>query len=155
MALMKETDMELPDFLIDHPDGEIRLTGHRIGLYTVVRDYKEGRSVREIAEEYPTLSADLIRQVIAFYEENRSQVDAYVDSCEKELMRQAALGPGPGTLQVRELLDRIQQADQKQAADPDWARLSAVEKLRRIQKETNTESPQFLFEPDAPARVRQ
>jgi uncharacterized protein (DUF433 family) len=131
--------MELPDFLIDHPDGEIRLTGHRIGLYTVVRDYKEGRSVREIAEEYPTLSVELIRQVIAFYAENRSQVDAYVDTCEKELMRQASAQPGPGTLQVRELLDRIQQADQKHAADPDWAHFSAGEKLRQIEKESHSE----------------
>ncbi len=47
--------MKLPEFLIGDPDGEIRLRGHRIGLYTVVREYKEGRSAEEIAEKYPTL----------------------------------------------------------------------------------------------------
>lgn len=29
--------MNLPDFLTQHADGDIRLTGHRIGLYSVVR----------------------------------------------------------------------------------------------------------------------
>src|SRR5438128_1025133 len=101
--------MNLPAFLIDHPDGEIRLAGHRIGLYTVVREYKDGHSVEEIAAEYPTLSADLIRRVIAFYLDNRGDVDTYVDTVEKELDRQAAAPPAPGTLHVRELMSRIEQ----------------------------------------------
>lgn len=82
--------MKLPDFLIDHPDGEIRLTGHRIGLYTVVRDYREGSSVEQIAEEYPSLELELVRAVIAFYLDNRAEVDAYVDDYRAELERQAA-----------------------------------------------------------------
>ena len=36
--------MTLPDFLTQDPDGEIHMTGHRIGLYTVMRHYKEGCS---------------------------------------------------------------------------------------------------------------
>jgi uncharacterized protein (DUF433 family) len=137
MALMKESPWTCPIFFLEHTDGEIRLRGHRIGLHTVVREYKEGRSALEIAEEYPTLPVALIRQVIAFYRENRKQVDAYVDACEKGILRQAAAEPGPGTSKVRELLDRIQQADTKHAADPDWAPRSPVDKLRQIEKETN------------------
>jgi hypothetical protein len=34
--------MDLPDFLTRWPDGEIVLTGHRIGLYHVVRCYMVG-----------------------------------------------------------------------------------------------------------------
>lgn len=132
--------MKLPEFLIDHPDGEIRLAGHRIGLYTVVREYRDGRSVEEIAEEYPTLSVDLIRRVIAFYIKNRSEVDAYVDACEKELERQAAAPPGPGTVRIRELMNRIQEADRKHAADLSWSSLSPLEKLFRIEQEDNSAS---------------
>jgi uncharacterized protein (DUF433 family) len=128
--------MNLPEFLIDHPDGEIRLVGHRIGLYTVVREYKDGHSVEEIAEEYPTLSVDLIRQVIAFYLSNRDEVDAYVDAAQMELDRQAATPAGPGTLRIRELMSRIEQADREHEEDPSWVSLSPVEKLQRIASET-------------------
>src|SRR5262249_55278819 len=99
--------MILPAFLIDHPDGEIRLTGHRIGLYTMVREYQEGHSVEQIAEEYPSLPLELVRQVIAFYLANRSEVDAYVEACRAELARQAAAPPGPGVIKIRELMEKI------------------------------------------------
>lgn len=46
--------MELPDFLND-TDGEIRLTGHRIGLMHVVDRYNEGYSVEGIVCESLTL----------------------------------------------------------------------------------------------------
>jgi uncharacterized protein (DUF433 family) len=131
--------MILPAFLIDHPDGEIRLTGHRIGLYTIVRDYQEGRSAEEIVKEYPTLPVDLIREVIAFYMNNRSEVDAYIDACERELERQAAAPPGPGTVRIRELMSRIQEADRKHGDDLNWSSLSPLEKLFRIEQENNSE----------------
>ena len=38
----RERRMNLPEFLVDHPDGEIRLTGHRISLYHVVYFYQRG-----------------------------------------------------------------------------------------------------------------
>ena len=41
--------MNLPDFLSHEAYGEIRLTGHRIGLYTVMRHYKDGCSAEWIA----------------------------------------------------------------------------------------------------------
>jgi uncharacterized protein (DUF433 family) len=132
VALPGDRLMDLPAFLVDHPDGEIRLVDHRIGLYTIVREYKDGRSVEEIAEEYPTLSVDLIRRVIGFYLSNRGDVDAYVEVVQKELDRQAAAPPGPGTLQVRELMRRIEQADREHGKDPGWASLSPAKKLTHI-----------------------
>jgi len=61
--------MTLPDFL----------TGHRIGLYTVVRRYREGYPAEKIAEEFPSLPLDLVRKVIAFYQTNQVEVDIYVE----------------------------------------------------------------------------
>jgi len=40
------------------------MTGHRIGLYTVMRCYKEGYSAEQIAEEFPTLPLDLVQKVV-------------------------------------------------------------------------------------------
>ena len=103
--------MTLPDCLTRDPDGEIRLTGHRMGLYTLIRRYREGRSPEQIAEEFPSLPLSLIYAVLAFYFENREHVDGYVDAYAAELARQEAEHvPGPGEIKMRELLARVRKA---------------------------------------------
>ena len=82
--------MDLPSYL-QHADGEIRLTGHRIGLFHVVDRYQEGYSPEMIGEELPALSLALIHRVIAFYLENQREVDAYVADCRAELRRRCIL----------------------------------------------------------------
>ena len=111
--------MKLPPFLTEHPYGEIRITGHRIGLYTIVRDYLEGSSAEEMAENYPTLSLDLIRQVIDFYLANRPEVQGYVTACRAEIERQEAVPPGPGLIKVREHLASLARLDK---GVPHWTR---------------------------------
>ena len=96
--------MTLPDFLTEHSYGEIRLTGHRIGLEHVVQLYKEGFSPEMLHEQYPTLPLALIHKVIAFYLENQAEVDAYVAACAAEIERQrasAVKGPSLSELQQR------------------------------------------------------
>jgi uncharacterized protein (DUF433 family) len=73
--------MNLPDFLTKLPDGEIVATGHRIGLYHLVEHYTEGDSAEMLACRYSTLSLPLVHKILAFYLENRSEVDAYVEAC--------------------------------------------------------------------------
>jgi uncharacterized protein (DUF433 family) len=58
--------MTLPDFLTQAPDGEIRLAGHRIGLFHVVQGYNEGESAEMLASRYPTLPLSLVHKAIAF-----------------------------------------------------------------------------------------
>ena len=88
--------MNLPKFLCDHPDGEIRLKGHRIGLYTIVRDYQEGMTADQMAEEYPTLSRDLLDNVIQFYLQNRTAVDTYLEEYREKLDRLKVTLPQKG-----------------------------------------------------------
>ncbi len=134
--------MTLPDFLTQDADGEIHLTGHRIGLYTVVRCHTEGRSADQIADEFPSLTLDLVRKVVAFYRDNRAQVDGYVEAYRGELERQeAAYVPGPGAVKVGRLVERIRQADARHRGDPAWSSLSPLEKLRRIEQESPRETP--------------
>lgn len=82
--------MNLPEFLVDHPDGEIRLTGHRISLYNVANCYQKGYSPEMIREEFPTIPLALIYKVIAFCLENQKEVDAYVSAYRAELIAQEA-----------------------------------------------------------------
>jgi uncharacterized protein (DUF433 family) len=85
--------MTLPDFLIQGATGEIRLVGHRIGLFHLVHYYNEGFSAEMLACQYPTLPLALIHKVVAFYLENRDEVDTYVAACRDELSRQRAAHP--------------------------------------------------------------
>lgn len=94
--------MVLPEFLTQDPDGEIHMTGSRIGLYTVMRCYKEGDTAERIAEEFPSLSLDLVKKVIAFARDNWDEVDVYVEAYRAELERQMALPQrGPDLEELR------------------------------------------------------
>jgi uncharacterized protein (DUF433 family) len=76
--------MVLPEFLTEK-QGEVLLRGHRVGLFHVVKRYNDGYSVEMIACHYPTLGLALLHKVIAFYLENRQEVDAYVQQCDASL----------------------------------------------------------------------
>src|SRR2546423_5917370 len=85
--------MTLPDFLIRMPEGEIRLMGHRIGLFHLVHYYNEGYSPEMLVCQYPTLPLALVHKAIAFYLENQAEVDAELAATRDELSRQRAANP--------------------------------------------------------------
>lgn len=81
--------MNQPDFLIDHPDDEIRLTGRRIGLFDVGQHLQEGRSAEWIAEAYD-LPLELVQQVVAFALQHWPEVEVYLRDYQAEVERQEA-----------------------------------------------------------------
>lgn len=104
--------MEMPDFLMTAAEGEIRLAGHRIGLYHLVHLYNEGYSPEMLVCQYPTLPLALIHKVIAFYLEHREEVDAYVAACQVALGRQRDDNPtGLDLPTLRKRLASLQQVD--------------------------------------------
>jgi uncharacterized protein (DUF433 family) len=110
--------MILPDFLTQDDDGEIRLTGHRIGLYTIVRCVQEGYSAERICEEFPSLKLALVEKVLSFAEENKAEVSAYASTYRAELERQeAAHVPSQAELEVRRFLENQQNAEAAHRAE--------------------------------------
>jgi uncharacterized protein (DUF433 family) len=104
--------MHFPEFLVNHPDGEIRIADSRIGLFDIVRRYQEGASPEGLVCEFPTLSLPLIHKVIAFYLENEAAVDAYVAGYRTELERQeATFLPNEAMMQLRRRLESMQRAE--------------------------------------------
>lgn len=98
--------MELPDFLTRDAEGFIHLTGHRIGLASLVHYYNEGLSAEMLACEYPSLSLSLVHKLLAFYLENQPAVDEYVARCEAEIEKQrSAAKKGPPTAELRKRMD--------------------------------------------------
>ena len=110
--------MELPNFLTRWPNGEIVLTGHRIGLFSVIDRHQQGLSPDQIHDEFPTLEPDLIRSVIAFHACHRAEVDAYVAEYRADLQRQeAASQPSPALLRIRRLIAE-RAADRRSPGEP-------------------------------------
>src|SRR5690349_20307325 len=106
--------MQLPDFLCEAEYGEIRLTGHRIGLYHVISHYKEGYSPEMLHEEFPSLPLDLINKVIRFELDNKTEVDAYVAKEAAEIERQvAAAPPAFDWEELRRRYEAMRQAEKK------------------------------------------
>jgi uncharacterized protein (DUF433 family) len=91
--------MDLPDFLTRNEMGGIRITGHRIDLYHIVELYHEGCSAEMIHHEFPTLPLAVIYKVMAYYLENKSEVDAYVAETDAEVERLMATARRTPTLE--------------------------------------------------------
>ena len=103
---MAELNAPFPEFLT-RLDGEVRLTGHRINLFSVVRLYQEGFSAEALSARFPTVSLAKIHKIIAFYLENQSSVDEYVAHYRQELADLERQNPTLVTTQM--LRDRLAQ----------------------------------------------
>jgi uncharacterized protein (DUF433 family) len=100
--------MNLPDFLTREDDGEINVTGTRIGLYHFLFYYNEGESAEQLALRYPHIPLATVHKVIAFYLENKAEVDQLAATYEAELDRLRAAGKQVNLAELRERLARIQ-----------------------------------------------
>jgi uncharacterized protein (DUF433 family) len=98
--------MDLPDFLAQDRYGFILVAGHRVGLRHVVDLYNDGLTPEMLHDHFPTLPLALVHKVIAFYLENRDEVDAYIRQSREALDRQAA-GPqqGPDAAELRRRME--------------------------------------------------
>jgi uncharacterized protein (DUF433 family) len=101
----------LPPCLHWHPDGEIRLVGHRIGLYHFVYYYNQGFTAEMLLCQFPTLELATIHKVIAFYLDNREEVDRYAAEYQSELDALRSAGPyAPSVAEIRKRLEMRQKA---------------------------------------------
>src|SRR5262249_27425669 len=104
--------MTLPGFLVQDPDGFIRLAGYRIGLHHVVRLYNEGYSPEMLLGEFPTLTLASIHEVIAFYLENAAEVDADAPTSDDKGDEQARAAPrGPGLAELQRRMQAMPRGD--------------------------------------------
>ncbi len=95
----------LPPCLDWSPDGEVRVTGRRIGLFHIVKANRVlGESPATIAAEFE-LAPELVGEVLAFAEQYQAEVGAYVAEYQAELDRQyEAYQPNSAALRISRLL---------------------------------------------------
>ena len=71
--------MELESYFDFIDEEAIRITGTRVGIETLLRDYQEGSSPEEIVLHYPTLSLEQVYATITYYLANREKLHLYLN----------------------------------------------------------------------------
>lgn len=70
-------------------DGVFRIAGTRVRLDTVITAFQNGCTAEEILYKYPSLHLPAIYTVLAYYLQNRDEVEAYLEE-RKRLMEQTS-----------------------------------------------------------------
>ena len=65
--------------------GVLRITGTRVSLDSVIYAFKEGSTPEEIIQQYPTLDLADVYSVIAYYLQNRAEVEQYLEKNKVEV----------------------------------------------------------------------
>ena len=72
------SNIDLPDILVCTPQGSLRIAGTRVSLDSVIYAFLEGATPEEICQDFSALSLAQVYATIAYYLNNREQVDAYL-----------------------------------------------------------------------------
>jgi uncharacterized protein (DUF433 family) len=76
------TTVDIP--LFTDPQGTIRVRGTRVLLDTIVTAFRAGATAEEIAQKFPTVALANVYQIIAYYLNHTTEVDAYLSQRQDE-----------------------------------------------------------------------
>jgi uncharacterized protein (DUF433 family) len=76
-------NVEIANLLVHTPQGSWRVAGTRVSLDSVVYSFRDGATPEEICQDFPALSLPLVYAAIAYYLNNREQVDRYLQNAEQ------------------------------------------------------------------------
>lgn len=71
--------IELSEYFQFLDADDIRITGTRVGIETVLEDYLDAASPEEIAIRYPALTLEQVYATITFYLHNRREIGQYLE----------------------------------------------------------------------------
>jgi uncharacterized protein (DUF433 family) len=70
--------------LVQWEDGSVRVQNSRVTLETIVIRKQMGDTVRRIHRGYPTVSVSQIKEILAWYFDNKAEADEYLQEVEAE-----------------------------------------------------------------------
>jgi uncharacterized protein (DUF433 family) len=109
MPVMETKRFTFPDTvpLFQLESGGIRVRNSRITLETIVHRMQMGDTAEEIHDSFPTVSVSTIKEVLAWYFDNKADADEYLQELDELLrrLRQEAESQ-PGYKEWRERLLR-------------------------------------------------
>ena len=77
-----ESNVEIANLLVRTAQGTWRIAGARVSLDSVVYSFRDGATPEEICQDYPALTLSLVYAAMAYYLNNREQVDRYLQDAE-------------------------------------------------------------------------
>jgi hypothetical protein len=112
--------MELENYFEFINNEYIRVSGTRVGIETILRDYQQGASPEEIVIHYPTLSLEQVHAVITYYLANREKVEGYLEKRgqdHEEAWREQQRQRSEFLQALRERLDRQRRAFRREQVE--------------------------------------
>jgi len=104
----------LPDILQRDEFGGIRLTGHRIAISQFVWYYNQGYSAEMLLGQFPSLALSLIHKTIAYYLDNKQEVDVYLQLVQNKIDAHRASGDTLNTDELRARFSKLENSEAKQ-----------------------------------------
>ena len=92
---------------VERRDGSLYLTGSRVPLAHLVREFQHGESPEAIRSHYPTLSLEQVYGALTFYLGNQDQVEQ--DIAEREREEDAFSAAHPAPAKIKEKFQRMRQ----------------------------------------------
>ena len=107
-------DMETKRFKFPHTvplvqleTGGVRVRNSRVTLETIVHRMQVGDTVEEIHDSFPTVSVTQIEEILAWYYDNKTEADEYLQEIDELLRRlRAEAESQPGYKEWREKILR-------------------------------------------------
>ena len=72
---------------ISEDDGALRISGTRVGLDTIIDYFQEAQTPEQIARSFPTVTLAQVYGAIAYYLENKKQIDDFFAEIDREFHR--------------------------------------------------------------------
>jgi uncharacterized protein (DUF433 family) len=91
---------------LSESDGELRVTGTRIGLQHIVYEYREGANADDIVQRFPSLNLADVHAVLWYYLSHQAEVDAYI--AQREVQADQLRSKVENKISATALRERIQ-----------------------------------------------
>lgn len=110
-GLMETKWFNFPDSvpLVQLENGAVRVRDSRVTLETIVIRMRMGDTIERIHSGYPTVSTSQIKDILAWYFDNKADVDEYIRQIEEEterIFQRIESQPGYKKISREELLRR-------------------------------------------------
>jgi len=96
--------------LVQWENGSVRVQNSRVTLETIVHRMQMGNTAEEINDSFPTVSVTQIKEILAWYFDNKADADQYLQEVEEEGERlRRLIESQPGYKERREKLLRYKE----------------------------------------------
>ncbi len=79
--------MQMKDYVVKLENGAYRIANTKVSLDSVIYDFKQGKTPEQIVISFPTLKLEQVYGAIAFYLQNRQDIDEYLKQSEAEFAK--------------------------------------------------------------------